>query len=118
MSGYRLKVPHLILIESISFALFVIDFNGPAVASTTRDAVSVPVQFVGDAEHGRIRKVCLLVVHDEALLPKVMETMGVAITGVDLLLTFVGDRHFLKDRWMTLLQGVTMLRLQFAIKGI
>jgi len=29
----RRKIPDLILIESISFALFMIDFNGPAVAS-------------------------------------------------------------------------------------
>ena len=64
MSGYRLKVTHLILIESISFALFMIDFNGPAVSSNARDARGLPVQFVGDEEPGRIRQVRLSVVND------------------------------------------------------
>ena len=54
MPVYRLKVPDLILIESISFALFVIDFNGPAVTSDARDARRLPVQFVRDKERGRI----------------------------------------------------------------
>jgi hypothetical protein len=30
---YRIEVPDLILIESLLFSLFVIDFNGPAMAS-------------------------------------------------------------------------------------
>ena len=46
MPRYRLKVPDLILIESISFALFVIDFNGPAVTSDTGDPLGLPVQFI------------------------------------------------------------------------
>jgi hypothetical protein len=64
MSVYRLKVPDLILIEAIHFALFVIDFNGPAMASNARDAMGLPAQFVGDEEYGSIRKVRLSVVHD------------------------------------------------------
>ena len=64
MPVYRLKVPDLILIESISFALFVIDFNGPAVASDARDPGGLPVQLVGDEEHGGIGKVGLAVVDD------------------------------------------------------
>ena len=46
MPIYRVKVPDLILIESISFALFVRDFNGPAVASDTGDPLGLPVQFI------------------------------------------------------------------------
>ena len=80
MPVYRLKIPDLILIQSINFALFVIDFNGPAVASDARDPLGLPVQLVGHQEHGGIRKVGLSVVDDQALLPKVMDTMGVAVT--------------------------------------
>ena len=48
MPGYRLKVPDLILLESVSFALFVRDFNGPAVTSDARDPVRLPLQAVRD----------------------------------------------------------------------
>jgi hypothetical protein len=48
------NVPDLILIESISVALFVIDFNGPAVASDARETVGLPVQVVGHQARGRI----------------------------------------------------------------
>lgn len=118
MSGDRRQVPHLSRLGSSRVALFVIDVNGPAVASKTREAVRLPVPCVGDAEQGRIRKVCLSVVHDDALLPNVRATMGVARTVVDRLLTCVGERNVLNDRGMTWLKGVTMRRLPFASKGL
>jgi hypothetical protein len=46
MPGYRLEVPHLILIEPIRFALFMIDFNGPAMASDAGDPSGLPLQLV------------------------------------------------------------------------
>ena len=60
----RRKIPDLILIQAINFALFVIDFNGPAVTSAARDALGWPVQSVGDKERGRSRQVSLAVVDD------------------------------------------------------
>ena len=52
MPGYRREVPHLRLIEPIRFALFVIDFNGLAMASDASDASGLPLQLVRD-EVGR-----------------------------------------------------------------
>ena len=89
MSGYRLKVPHLVLIEPIRFALFVIDLNGPAMASNTGDTPGLPVQLVGDEEGGGIGQVSLLVIDDQALLAKVMDAMGLAVTVIALLFAFV-----------------------------
>ena len=111
MPVYRLKIPDLILIQSINFALFVRDFNGPAVTSDARDALGVPVQSVGDKERGRIRQVGLAVVDDSSLLPKVMDTMGVAIAVIGLLFAFVGNRDFSKDALMSLFEGLMMLLL-------
>jgi hypothetical protein len=52
MPGYRLKIPNVILLESIDGALFVRDFNVPAVASNACDAMRLPVQWVGDKARG------------------------------------------------------------------
>jgi hypothetical protein len=109
MPGDRLKIPDLILIQSISFALFVIDGNGPAVTADARDAMSLPVQSSGEKERGRIRQVGLSVVDDSSLLPKVMDTMGVAIAVIGLLGAFVGHRDFSKDGLMSLGEGLMML---------
>jgi hypothetical protein len=46
--GYRLEVPHVILIEPIRLALFVRDVNGPAMASDTRDPSGLPLPWVRD----------------------------------------------------------------------
>ena len=64
MPGYRGKVPDLILIEALRFAFFVLDFNGPTVATDTRDAGGLPVQLVGDEEPGTIGEVGWAVVDD------------------------------------------------------
>ena len=77
MPGYRLEVPYLILIQPIRFPLFVIDFNGPAMASDAGEPPSLPVQFVRDEIGGRIREISLAMIDDQALLPKVMDVMGV-----------------------------------------
>ena len=53
--GYRLEVPHLIRIEPIRFPLFVIDFNGPAMASDAGDPPGLPLQLVTNEVSGRIR---------------------------------------------------------------
>ncbi|MGH8069782.1 MAG: hypothetical protein ACRERE_31970 [Candidatus Entotheonellia bacterium] len=94
-----------------------IHFNGPAVSSNARDAMGLPVQLVGDKEHGSIRKVRLTVVDDSSLLPKVMDPMCSAITVVGFSFTFVGDRRFMKDRWIALRESLMMLRLQLRIEG-
>jgi hypothetical protein len=54
MPGYHLKIPDVILLESINDALFVKDFNGPAVASNACDAIRLAVQWVGDKAHDGI----------------------------------------------------------------
>src|SRR5947208_12001052 len=92
MPGYRLEVPHLILIQPLRFAFFVIDFNGPAMASDAGEPPSLPVQFVRDEIGGRIREISLAMIDDQALLPKVMDVMGVAVAVIGLLFSFVGDR--------------------------
>ncbi len=113
----RVKVPDLILIESISFALFVIDFNRPAVASDARNALGLPVQFVGQKEHSRIRKIRLAVIDDQAVLPKVMDTMRLAVTVIRFLIAFVGNRDFMKHLLMPLCKSIMVLLLQVMIKG-
>jgi hypothetical protein len=112
MPIYRLKVPDLILLESISFALFVIDFNGPAVASDARNPLGLTVQLVGHQEHGGIRKVGLSVVDDQAWFPKVMDAMGVTVTVIGLAFTFVTNRNFVKDGCCTVFERFMVLFLQ------
>ena len=96
MLGYRLKAPNLILIESIRFAFFVIDFNRPAMASDARDAPGLPGQDVGEKERGRIGKVGLLMIDDQPLLPKVMEAMGLAVAVIGLLFSLISNSHLSK----------------------
>jgi hypothetical protein len=105
------NVPDLILIESISVALFVIDFNGPAVASDARETVGLPVQVVGHQARGRIWEVGLAVVDDQAVRPKVMDAMSVTVTVLGLLFARVEDRHFVKDGESAVLERVMMLVL-------
>jgi hypothetical protein len=50
MSLNTTEVPQLILIQPFRLAFFVIDFNGPAVASNTGDARSLPYQAVADVK--------------------------------------------------------------------
>lgn len=52
MPGYGLKVPNLVLIEPIRFALFVIDFNGPAMTSDAGDPPSLPFQLITEVVNG------------------------------------------------------------------
>lgn len=98
MPVYRLKVPDLILRKTIGFALFVIDFNGPAVASDAGDAFCLPVEAVGDEKRSFIRKVRLSVVDDQSLLAEVMDGMGMAVAVVGLFFAFVKNADFTKDR--------------------
>src|SRR6266699_2871450 len=98
MPGYRLEVPHLILIQPLRFAFFVIDFNGPAMASDAGEPPSLPVQLVRDEIGGRIRESSLAMIDDQALLAKVMDVMGVAVAVIGLLFSFVAHRQFTKDR--------------------
>ena len=81
------------------------------MSSNARDAMGLPVQFVGDNAHGSIRKVRLAVVDDESLLPKVRDPMCIAITVVGFSFPFVGDRRFIEDRWTAVLESLMMLRL-------
>lgn len=115
---YGLNVPTLILIEAISVALFVIDFNGPAVASDARDAVRVPVQCGGDEERGGIRQIRVAMGDDEPLLPNVRDVRGVAVTVRGLLIAFRGNREWVKDRGGALLEGVMGLLLQLKVKRL
>ena len=64
MPVYRLKVPDLIFVEPIHFALFVIDLNGPAVTSNPSDPLGLPVQLVGDEEPGGVGQVGLTMIDD------------------------------------------------------
>jgi hypothetical protein len=118
MPVYRVKVPNLILIESLSFALFVLDFNGPAVASDARDPLGVPVQSVGHQAHRGIRKVGLSVVDDQALLPKVMDVMSMTVTVIGLGFAFVGNRDVVKDGWCAVFERFMVLFSQLQSQRI
>jgi len=115
---YRVKVPHLILIESIRFALFVIDVNGPAVASDARDPLGWPVQLVGHQARGRIRQVGLAVVDDQALRPTVMDAMGVAVTVRGLAVACVITRDVVKDWCGAVCERVPMFCWPFESQGL
>jgi hypothetical protein len=114
----RVKVPALILIESISFARFVIDFNRPAVASDARHALGLPVQLVGPKEQSRIRKIRLAVIDDQAVLPNVMDTMRLAVTVIRFLIAFVGKRDLMNHLLMPLCKSIMVLWLQVMINGL
>src|SRR2546428_13211089 len=92
MPGYRLAVPHVILLQPRRFAFFVRDFNGPAMASDAGEPSSLPGPFVRDERGGRIRESSLAMIDDQALLPKVMAVMGVAVAVRGIVFAFVGDR--------------------------
>ncbi len=112
MPVYRLEVPDLILIESIRFAFFVIDFNRPAMASDARDPPGLPVELVGEEVGGGIGKVRFLVVDDQPVLPKVMDTMGLAVAVVGLLFSFVSNGQLAKDRGVVGFEGVLVVFLK------
>ena len=52
--GYRLAGPSLLLLQPIRFPFFVIDFNGPAMASDAGDPPGLPLQLVTNEISGRI----------------------------------------------------------------
>jgi hypothetical protein len=110
---YRLNVPDLIRIESSSLALFVIDVNGPAVASETGDPLGLPVQFIGHQAHGRIRKVGLSGIDDHSLCPKVLEAMGVTGAVIGFVVALVINRDVVKDGWCAVLERFMVLFLEF-----
>lgn len=97
LPGYRVKVPHRIRIEALSLALFVRDCNGPAGASDARAPRGVPVQCMGQPAHRGSRKVGLSVSDDQAVLPNVMEVLGMAVTVIGLGGPFLGTRDFVHD---------------------
>ena len=80
MPGYRLEVPYLILIQPIRLPLFVIDFNGPAMASDTGDPPGLPLQLVTNEVSGRIGEISLAMIDDQTLLAKVMDVMDFAFS--------------------------------------
>lgn len=114
----RVKVPDLRRIESISFARFGIDFNGPAVASDARDPVGLPGQLVGHQERGGLRQVGRSVGDDQAWLPTVMDAMGVAITVRGLAVALIINRDFVKDRCCAVFERVLVLGWKFESQGI
>ena len=70
MSLNGAETPQLILIQPLSLAFFMIDFNGPPMAANASDAVCLPDQAVAD-EKGRVfRQVSLAVVDNKALFTK------------------------------------------------
>src|SRR5215471_15438089 len=118
MPGYRLEVPYLILIQPIRFPLFMIDFNGPAMASDAGEPSSLPIQLVRDEIGGRIREISLAMIDDQALLAKVMDVMGFAVTVIGLLFSFVGDGQFTKDRSTLRFDGFMVFLLEMRVKGV
>ena len=91
MPGYRPKVPHVILIEPIRFPFFVIDFNGPAMASDAGDSPGLPLQCIPDEGDSCIRQVSFSMIDDQSLLPKIMDGVGFTITVIGLFGSFRGD---------------------------
>ncbi len=108
----RLEIADLILIEPIGFALLVIDFIGPAMASDSRDAECVPIQTIGHEELAGVRQVGLAMIEHQPLLPEVREAMGSAVAVVNLLGPFVGNRDFLEDGFAADPEGLLMVGLQ------
>jgi hypothetical protein len=118
MPGYCLEVPHVILIEPIRFACFVIDFTGPAMASDAGDPPGLPLELVREARGSCIRESSLAVIDDHPLLAKVMDAMGFAVTVVGLLVSLVGDGQFAKHRWAAIFAGLMGFLLQMSIECI
>ena len=100
MPVYGLKVPYLILVQALRLALFVIDFDGPAVATDARDPDCLPVQTVRIVINGRIGKIGLAKADDQTLLAEVVYAMSVAIAVVGLLFALVWDSD-LSEKWFT-----------------
>ena len=57
-----LKGAHLVAIESIGFALFVIDFYRPSVTTDVGNLLGLPLLAVGDEKRRTIRQVFFLVI--------------------------------------------------------
>src|SRR4029453_15506137 len=118
MPGYRLEVPYLILIQPIRFPLFVIDFNGPAMASDAGDPPGLPLQLVTNEVSGRLGKLSLAMMDDQAVLAKVMDVMGFAVAVVGFLCSFVGNRQFVEDRSSAIFDGLLVFLLKMSVKGL
>ena len=96
MSRNGLKVPYLILVQSLRLAFLIIDFNGPAVTPATSDACSLPNQAVRIVKTGRIGQVGLAVIDNQPLLTKVVNAQGATKTIVSFLLALVGNGDFVE----------------------
>lgn len=118
MPGYRLKVPHVILIEPIRFALFMVDFNGPAMASDAGDPPGLPLQLVRDEVGSCIGEISLAMIDDQTMLAKVMDTMGLAVAIIGLLVSFIGDGEFAKHWLAAIFDGLMVFLLKTRVKGI
>src|SRR5271157_984733 len=91
------KVPELILIQPFSLAFFVIDFDGPAVASNAGNTRRLPNEAIADEKNGIIGKVSPTMVDNQALFAVVVKVVGVTVAVVGLLLVFVRNRNALED---------------------
>jgi hypothetical protein len=70
MTRYALKVPELILVKALSFALFIVNFNGPAMAANSGNACGLPAQAIADIKNGVVRQVSFAKVDYQALFAK------------------------------------------------
>ena len=82
MTRYALKVPQLILVKALSFALFIVYFNGPAVAANGGDAFGLPAQAIADVENGFVRQVSVAEVDHQALFAEFRDAMGLTIAEI------------------------------------
>ena len=93
------EVPQLILVQPFGLAFLVVDFNGPAMAPNAGDARRLPHQAVADVKDGIICQIRPAMVDNQALFTKGMDVVRLTIAVVGFLLTLVGDRDALEDRF-------------------
>src|SRR3990172_12294722 len=91
------EIPQLILIQPFGLAFLVIDFNGPAMASNTRDACRLPDQTVTHEKCRGVRQIRLTIVNDQTLFAIIMNVVRLTITVILFSLTLVANRDRSED---------------------
>ncbi len=82
------------------------------MAANACDALSLPGQAVTDEKGRIVRQVSLSIVDDEALFPKIMTVVRVAVTQVSFTLTFVQDGDWAKARLVLCGNSLQMFGLE------
>src|SRR5512140_1612089 len=112
MSFNRLKVPQLILVQPFCLSLFMIDFNGPAMASDARQPRALPRELIANVVSRAVTQIRVVIVDDQTLSPKRLDAQRRTEAPIVFDRSLVAKGDALKDRRTSLRDGRLMFLLE------